>query len=276
MEKFQIHPSGLSQLGKCGVQFYFRYVEGLKIPPRAAMLTGLSAHKGRQLDLQRSLASGGLLLPDSELEDLVATDFRQRWKESGTVDVDDDNIPGRPQDHYLDRTLELARIHHEDLAPKLDPERIEWPFVLEVAGTNVQVAGTMDLVEKSTALSDLKNRRKSPSRDEADRSLQLTTYAVGYHRNTGVWPSSVRLDVGVTYKKKAAKLVQIESVRDEASVAVLEQRVIRAATALETGCFTPADPESWWCSADWCGYYTPREGFKGCPYAVRPVSTGER
>lgn len=99
--------------------------------------------------------------------------------------------------------------------------------------------------------------------------MQLTTYALAKLQCDGKLPSTVALDYVVrTPKRHDMKLVQLESRRTTESLKPLMHRIMAAANIVKSGLFTPTDPESWWCSKKFCGFW------ETCPYAVHPVSVG--
>jgi hypothetical protein len=71
-----------------------------------------------------------------------------------------------------------------------------------------------------------------------------------------------------TPKRKEMKLVTLESKRTAEDLPHLARRIQSAVQVMESGLFTPAPVDAWWCSKRFCGYWNI------CPYAARPVSVG--
>jgi RecB family exonuclease len=164
----------------------------------------------------------------------------------------------------VDTTIALAKLHHTEAAPKINPTHVERPWVLDVDGLGIQLAGTIDIQEGTKAIRDTKTSKKSPAADAAHTSLQLTTYALAVRQIDGKCPERVGLDYLV--HTKTPKLVQIEGTRSEADFPHLLERVYQASRIIEAGLFMPASFDGWWCAPKWCGFYGT------CKYAARPVS----
>ena len=56
-----LSPTKLGMLERCGLQYEFRYVKGLKLPPSSPLIVGSAAHRAAELDLKRKMEAGELL-----------------------------------------------------------------------------------------------------------------------------------------------------------------------------------------------------------------------
>jgi hypothetical protein len=88
-------------------------------------------------------------------------------------------------------------------------------------------------------------------------------YAMLKLAETGKLPSGVFLDTLVQTQAGNRSVVTQRSSREEADIQRLELRLQAAEKAKQAGIFLPTNPESWWCSANWCGY------FQVCPYTKK-------
>jgi hypothetical protein len=117
----------------------------------------------------------------------------------------------------------------------------------------------MDLVAKSSGgevVRDLKTSEKSPSKDAADRSQQLTMYALIRQAEVGALPVKLTLDYLVrTPARLDRKHVPLDTVRDAEDVGALVHRINTAVEAVKRGVFMPTAPDSWWCAPAWCEFY---------------------
>jgi hypothetical protein len=55
-----------------------------------------------------------------------------------------------------------------------------------------------------------------------------------------------------------------ESTRDAADIEQLKGRMALTLAAIQTGVFPPTNPDNWWCSERWCGYW---DGI--CPFGKK-------
>ncbi len=262
--KRQLHVSGLSMLSKCGEQFRRRYLEGERIPPGVSLVMGTAVHRSVAANLEAKIASGSLL-PAEQVQDIARDALAAEW-EKGVALEDDYAELGEKKAAAVatDTAVALAKLHHAEAAPGIQPTHVERPWVLEIEGLPVQLAGTIDIQEGLRRIRDTKTSGKAPAADAAATSLQLTTYALAIRQHDGRCPDAVGLDYLI--HTKTPKLVQIEARRTDADFAHLLERVYQASRMIEAGLFMPAPIDAWWCSPRWCGYHAT------CRFAARPVT----
>lgn len=260
--KFQLHVSGLNMLAKCAAQFERRYINGEKLPPSCSIVIGSATDRAVTADLGHKIKAGELL-PDEQIKDIARDALVAEW-DNGVEVSEDDRADGiGSKEGAIDVSVTLASLHHTKAAPAMRPTHVQRPWTLDVQGLDIQLAGTIDIQEGGAAIRDTKTSGKSPSKDVADTSLQLTTYALAVRQHDGAIPEKVALDYLV--RTKTPKLVQIESTRTEADFRHLMERIVQASRMIKAGLFMPAPIDAWWCSAKWCGYHAT------CKYAARPV-----
>jgi hypothetical protein len=152
---------------------------------------------------------------------------------------------------------------------------------LNVAASNgLDFAGEYDIVEQYApeafderiperlVIRDTKTTTKSPSKDVAHASDQLTGYACAAQVIDGKLPDAMILDYLVrTPERHELKHVAKETTRSLNDVDTFLNRFANAVQALKTGMFVPARADWWGCSQKYCGYWDM------CPYAKRPQST---
>lgn len=237
--------SQLTMLARCGEQYRFRYIEGIKAPPGVSLIIGSGTHAAIEADLREKLRTGELL-PDAAIADVAADATRERWANDGPVVHEGD--PGEGE--AVDTAVALAQAHHRQLAPQIAPVALERGFVLDLPGFPFDLMGYVD-IEEAARIRDTKTAAKSPSGPEADQSDQLTLY----HLDATVRGKSPTVALDYLVKTKVPKVVTLESTRGPEDHARLLRRVEIAAKVIQAGAFAPTNPDNWWCSAKWCGYY---------------------
>lgn len=265
MPKPKLSYSALNMLARCGQQFYFRYIEHLKVPPGIASLVGRGVDGSANSNLGNKIQTGELL-PLEQIRDIARDTVHAEWHREGVWLTKEEAQLGmkRCQAMAVDESVTLATLHARQAAPKIQPTHVQRKWDLEIRGVDIDLTGYIDIQEGRQSVRDTKTSAKSPTADEADKSMQLTTYAMAVAAIDGAPPERVALDYLV--KTKTPKLVQIESKRTKADFDHVLQRVYQASKAMESGIFTPAPLDAWWCSDRWCGYA------HKCPYFRRPVS----
>lgn len=239
---------------RCAMQYYFRYVEGLVKPPASAMILGRGVHASSEKDLI-SKRDYGSLLPLEAVIDTAADTINKEWDESG-VDLDDkERVIGedRIRGETIDMAVKMASLHHQKLAPDLNPKHIERPFTVELKGYPVDLSGTIDLQEEDTTLRDLKTRKDNPPDFFADGMLDPSFYGLAVKALDGEFPKRYAIDFLV--KKRVPKLYTQFTERHEGSYRSLLMRIEVISRAIQSGIFTPCNADSWTCSRAFCGYY---------------------
>lgn len=282
--------SNLSLLQRCGEAYRRRVIEEDLDPPTPSLIRGSTVHQIAKVALRRKLGgkTNAELPTVEEARDLAATDFERRWGEQEVRLVPGDEEDGatalaQAKADAKDFAVALSGYHVAELAPRLRPVAIERKIIVKPQDSDLQIHGTLDVITQPEepvtldaaginavgrdTIRDLKTSAKSPSRDAADKSQQLSMYAMIRAAEVGALPEALALDYLVrTPKRGDLKAVELATTRDAADVQALVARLNTAVEAVKRGVFMPADPTSWWCSEKWCGFWS------SCPYVRR----GER
>lgn len=266
MSKFQLHVSGLNLLSKCGIAFERRYINGERTPTSVSAAVGIAVDRSVTEDLGNKIQSGDLL-PFEQVADIARDELVRTWEKVEAQPEDTEDGIDFSRDKAIDRAVVMSTFHRSELAPRIQATHVQRAWTLDIRGLPVQLAGTIDVQEGSRSIDDTKTCAKTPAKDLADKSLQLTTYALAVKAHDGAIPDAVRLDyIVMTPKRGDVKLVQLTSRRTVEDFNPFLARVAQASRQIEAGVFTPADPNSWACSKKFCSFWD------SCPYAVRPVS----
>lgn len=263
LPKPALHYSMLSMLSKCGMQAYYRYVEGVKSQPGVALIIGTAVHKATEADLVSKLTTGELLTVE-EVEQKAAEALDATWLGEGCSLDDEEKERGAAvvRGEAKDDAVTLSALYHREVAPKLNVVAVERKMRLILEGFPFDLEGAID-VETPLTIRDRKTASKSPSGHEAIGNPQLDTYSMMQSLIDKKPPKQVALDFLVKNKVPKAVTVMGPAATDFDSIT---QRIERAAKVFETGAFYPVDPTgpgAWVCTAKWCGY------FSRCPFGSR-------
>lgn len=249
--KRAIHQSQLEMLtGKCAAMYEHRYVNDVKVPPGIAVHAGTGVHHGAAKNYEH-LITDGMLLPTDAVVELAVEAFDKALEKDGAID----DSPSERGD-AKDKTVRLARLHAERVAPSRMPAAVEKTFRLELGGYPIDVVGTIDLIEKNDEISDVKTSGKSPQESIVHSSVQLSSYALAANAMAGRELSAdvaVRLDYLVD--TKSPKHVPLESSRNGVDYQNFLRRVELANAMIENGVFPPTSPANWCCQEKYCGYW---------------------
>jgi len=233
----------------CQQSWFFSYVQGIKIPPSAAMLVGSSLHTGAEFNYAYKVETFEDL-PVDEVLDCTRDKFVQG---QGQVEDWEDEKPSE----VLDQTVAMMACYQQELAPVTQPTAVEREILIAHPDWELPVLGYIDLETEARAI-DLKTASKSKSQSDLDDSLQAGIYQL--QRDQEGLSGDFDWHVAVKTKVPKVQVLSKQTRNLEQTVHVVGQ-VERAMTAaVKSGIFMPAAPGSWKCTPKWCGYYTI------CPY----------
>lgn len=259
--------SQIEMLSGCGIQYAFRYLDGIREPGSLPKAKGSAIHKAAQGNFGQKVESD-VDMPLADFLDLAATHFEGEvrgdmqfspWEESQGVQ--------RSIARQKDATVELAHFYHVTISPDYHPAMVETPFSIDLPSAGTTLVGVIDLRDVLMRIVDHKTSKRAKSQSDADTSLQLTAYAAAATRE-GKPPPEIVLDTAVQTsggasgepKTRRQKLI---THRGPADYAALANRIMAAEAVIASGAFMPAPAKAWWCSPAWCGYWT------RCPFVNR-------
>ena len=255
-----IRQSTLNMLFRCGIQFEYRFVKDIVMPPGIAARRGSTVHTTSQATHNHKLLKG-VDLPVDYMEDLAADTYRRLVLDRGVFIPKSEYFERkRLIGEGLDSAVRLSRLYAQKVAPMIKPWLVERTVVADF-GLELPLEGTIDLVETDSHLRDIKTAAKSYNQAAADCSLQLTQYNVMFFLTFGYWPPETSLIVLVDLKE--AKVQEIHTIRTAACLEPYKKRVELAIKQIKSGIFLPCPPDSWQCSEKFCGYY------QLCPFGRR-------
>jgi len=243
---------------KCGEQYRRRYMEGERLPPGVAMMTGSGVHGGAEINFRQKIDSRKDI-PRKDIVDAAVAAFDAAGS-NGYALTDDE--AGRGAKAVLgearDQTAALAELHAKEQAPDYQPVAVECQSRIVFPNASRDLLAITDLRDNRNRIIDIKTAGKRMAQSDVDHSFQLTIYAAAYQLDYGVPPDEVRFDV--LTKTKIPQRQVVRSQRTQADFQVLINRVNATTAGIDAGLFMPASPGAWWCSQKWCGFA------RTCPY----------
>lgn len=254
--------SAMDTLSRCGEQYRRRYIEREIIPPGVALLVGRGVDASVDKNLTHKITTEGALLTTEEVTDTARDAFVREWSASEIALSEEELQDGieKTKDAGIDKTVRLARLHSERLAPVIRPTAVQRKWRIALPNYPMDLIGKTD-IEEVDAVRDTKTSGKSPRENEADLSNQLTLYALARRVLDRATTMKVALDYLVDLKKPRA--VTVESTRDDEDFRVMLRRIEVAMRAIEQGVFVPAAQTEWFCNLRWCGYARTCAYFRG-------------
>lgn len=232
----------MSMLTRCGMQYYFRYCEGLIVPPSGAMSLGSSFHTGVEHNNRQKMDSR-VDLPLAEVLDVFSTDFEERKHETAWYKEEEPGV-------FKDQGIGLLGAYHHIIAPTIQPLSVEMEFSIPFENKGWTFEGRVDLVDDNGVLIENKTIGRTPGKPEATHKGQIEAYVTGF-RSAGPKEASCRINYAV--KNKTPKMVSYDFKVQDAQVEFFLAQVARVAHMIENEMFIP-NRNQYLCSHRFCGY----------------------
>ena len=257
-------------LSFCGEKYRRRYILGERISSGVELLVGKATDSTVNANLGNKIVNDDLL-PMEQIKDLACDYLNTEWNQ-GEVALDEDEIKEgikKVKGGAVDKSVRLSCLHASEIAPALSPTHVQRKWEIELKNYPFDLMGFIDVQEGTHAVRDTKTSGKSPAKNAADTSDQLTMYAMAVYALDKMLPEKLTLDFLVD--NKTPKSVIVETTRTLEDFKPILARIENAIQVIEKGIFVPAAQDSWGCSPKWCGF------FRTCKYArqsIFPVNGG--
>lgn len=241
----------VSMFLKCPRQWAFRYVEGLRIPPSGAMKQSHVFHSAAERNYRQKIETG-TDLPLDEQQDF----YRDTWEaELQAEDVVFDKDKEETPTSMKDQGIEIVKEHHTKIAPLVMPATVEEKIIRPFGKDEFayDLMGIVDLVDAEGNVRDNKALGKTPSQQDIDRDIQLSTYSLLYRLDRQKPEAGLKMDAII--KTKTPKAVTLETKRTREGLRLHLNMIGHIARAIKAEAFPP-NPTGWWCSEKFCGYWS--------------------
>lgn len=240
--------SSITTFLRCGKQWYFAYIEGIKSPPTLKQVVGIATHAAVETNMRQKVDTK-IDLPTADVVDAFITSYDQQLPD---VDKNGDDDPGESKDSGV----AITKLYQEKVAPDIQPLWVEREIQFAVDGQ--PYSGVIDLVEERPGLfgaerviRDTKTTGRKPAAG-GSYGIAMTGYALAYREQTGDVEADIVLDYLV--RTKTPQYVPINSggpVEDD-TIKQFGSIVGQVAAAVQAGSFLPNGIQNNSCG--WCGY----------------------
>ncbi len=262
MSKPHVSPSSLTTYCQCGMRYYFRKIEGLRIKAPGHFVVGDNVHDAGEQSLQ-NMINNGALFGDEQLADFARTNFdkaeEKNLEYSDGIIYDDEMTRGK----CIDQSIALAACYNSEIAPTLKPAFIEKPFVINTGEYPYDLMGFIDIETLDAHIQDIKTVKTIMP--VIERNIQGISYCLNYkvEHKDDIIQIDPTFSLGCIKKNIKPKAVVLSGQYNDDDYEQLYARIDMFAKGLAAGVFVPAPPDWWGCSEKWCGYYT------YCPYGKK-------
>lgn len=247
---------------QCPEHYLFRYVLGIKMPPRKSMTRGKAIHRATAEYYKNKIGGTNLSLMDyknlfAESLKNELTNYEQDLQETAWL-VDKNYLEKEKQ--LTEKDLEKSglrgiEVYYQNEAQKRRMKEIEKELRIQT-NLGIDLVGYVDYINETDDIYELKTSVKKPSIQELEKDPQLNYYWLLY-KNTSE-KSSVMFEKTFLVLTSSPKLVkyQLHSknlIISDKTMLYYVGNVIKAIQNNIWYCIHKAD--DWVCSKDWCGYY---------------------
>jgi CRISPR/Cas system-associated exonuclease Cas4 (RecB family) len=241
--------SSINMFLRCPCQFFYRYVQGLKIQPTGNLTLGKSVDSSLDFNYKFKIESR----TDREIGevlDFFSTDFEKRkqetdFQEANPAEVKDDGV-------------RVIKEYQTTVSPHLQPLASQKEISVLFNGVAVPTVGYIDVIDQDYCVIDNKVKSKSPSKDKAgfylpteSEKIQMTIYESGLLAE-GVKPTALRIDTMVTLKTPKVVSANIETT--SADYQYVQNVIKKIVKSIEAEIFIPVR-SNMLCSKRHCGYW---------------------
>ena len=223
---------------RCGLQYWFRYIEGKKVPPRGAAIVGRACHRALEHDFKTALKEGV-----HEPVDVLLDVYNEAFKAESEREVLWDRET--PEEGFKSGRAVLERFATngmETIVPVAVEEEVELPLF---DGINLKVV--IDLEDIAEGILDHKITTRKINAQDFAGDLQLRVYSYAKRQS--------RVGFNVLVRKKSPEIQLLRGKLQEADWNWALNILGYVAQGIQRQVFLPAPPGAWWCSPQWCGYW---------------------
>jgi len=258
VSKPHISFSQMSMYLRCSMQYYFRYILGIKDPPKLPLAIGKGGHAALEFNGRYKMKNGvDLAVPD--MLDMASTFIDLESEEL-------ENTSPNEKGEAKDRAIAALRVYQTRDAAAITPAGVEIEFNLDMndpAEENVEpiriVNGKIDIITTDVTVLDYKFVGRARSQGEVDLSPQLTLYGKVFRVLTGKYPKNTGYQMflpGSTRTPPDARALfrdpsLMRPRQQEARFQRLRYQFQQVERGIRTGVFIPTDDAQ---TCSWCGY----------------------
>lgn len=235
---------------KCGLQYYFHYIEGVTgSPPTANMLRGSAVDAAANTHFQSRIDTSKGLTESAFIEKAVHYHDEQKDNYDFALKGDNDYLHSSRIGESRDQTSKLGKRYFTDFANSLVPAEVQKKYEVQYID-KMDFIGYADLITADGTIIDNKVKKRNAVGD-LTRDLQLVAYS--FLNDGEQTHSEVGLAI-VTDTKEPRAFYYTQTIFPEHKK-IAKSRINAAYKGLQAKIFNPAPEGSWYCSEKWCEFW---------------------
>lgn len=142
---------------RCQAQYYYRYLEGLKVPPSGPLHFGITFDTGLTTNYEQKIESD---------KDMSKDDVTDAYLEA--FDAGKDNVEWQPTEDpimdFREKGIKLVQQHMTQYAPWIHPHTVQDKILIDLPKMGMQIMTVSDLTTRDGGIFDYKTTGKSPDK----------------------------------------------------------------------------------------------------------------
>ena len=269
LPKPYLSASAINSFIRCPMQYKFRYIDEIILPPNAALLGGSAVHAGNEGYFQDILDGCSSRMTPAMVSELAQVSLEEIAVDQGV------ELQGRVKDTLMSEVSIAASSYIEHIGQYITPIAVE-EEIRYTSRCGVELLGYIDLTREPTeeevlikdaVVVDYKFTGKKMNLSQVENSLQFHVYAMSteimdieVHNLVRSTAESKRLPnaaatLGEPVDDRASNLRILRHTYTGEEFDHIENMVESVATAISAGIFVPCDMGAWNCNDKWCGYW---------------------
>lgn len=235
---------------RCPRQYWFRYVQDMRVPPAGGLILGRSFHETLKKNFIQKLKTEKDL-SHQDLDDIYVDALNKEITENSEI-YDDFQLDEAPEVLREDgrKLVKLARVEY---TPKIYPKLVEEKIEIKILQYDIQ--GFLDLVTKENIIHDYKTGKSSMTANIPIFDLQLSLYSFLFK---SIYKQQELQQVEAHkvgfIRSKQPKIVHNTTTITQFHFNRLLKLLDYVNQAIAQGFFPPTPSADWMCNPQYCGY----------------------
>jgi len=253
-----ISATKVSMAFRCGEQYRRRYVEGERRPPGIAMARGTGVHAANKANLKQKIQSQ-VDLPLDAMKDACRDGYVGSFRDGIYLTREERSAKKRLLNEGLEDSLICTSVYAKEVAPLIVPVSVEEKFTVQIPELEENLIGVMDM-EAQNRIDDLKSTSKKWPEGKILTEIQSVFYSF-VHQYVTKKQAKFFYHILISRRGKdnrptSSEYQVQEMMATEQQYSALIHKILAFQKMLKAGVFLPAEPGSWGCSEQFCGYWT--------------------
>ena len=228
----------------------FRYEMDIVVPPKSALIVGRANDDCNNFNMEQKIESK---------TDLKLNEVLDVYNDSFEKNAPGTNWGKDDVGKVKDKGYQMAAVVHEQCSPNIQPVSVQDKFRIET-DEGWAVGGTLDVTDVDDYVRDLKTSKANYQDDAIIKGLQPVMYDFAYETKYKKKAKGFIYDI-VTKHKEPRYQKMVGTISSHQRGWLFD--IIRTMhSQIKAGNFQYASENGWWCSKDWCGYWSMCKGKK--------------